>query len=370
MGYVDQSPQADETTATADAQPPAHISRLADIIEMLRVAREARGTVENLLDTVPREIRQMTSTMQSARGSGRRLLESETAATLESHETLPGGGRDGSDRVRRLRMMSHLQRSRERSDPLSSTPIGVLRRELNHDAMTGSTPDLRPPTSDLEQAINDLSLPFADSPNPTILSRNHHRHSSLSTSPRVLERVPPVSGYNERRLPDTLSSNTTVVQTKHDLKLKKALEYLDSQIGPPSCYLQESNSRAFSKPLIASSSWLRSGASFIGVQFSPDEHPASTAEFQQANTHREWDVEVVLDLVDYSQMTLAGLWKLGKPEGGGRITTFWTGELIDFVSHSLLTKRWSAKLSDDLAHWRKLEPFCDFDDEELSHMFT
>jgi hypothetical protein len=38
--------------------------------------------------------------------------------------------------------------------------------------------------------------------------------------------------------------------------------------------------------------------------------------------------------------------------------------------HSLLTKRWSSTPVDDVAHWRRLEPFRDLNDESYAHPET
>jgi len=39
-------------------------------------------------------------------------------------------------------------------------------------------------------------------------------------------------------------------------------------------------------------------------------------------------------------------------------------KLIDFSSHhSLLTRHWWASASDDVWHWRRLEPFREYSDE-------
>ncbi|KAJ2672918.1 hypothetical protein GGI25_004899 [Coemansia spiralis] len=74
----------------------------------------------------------------------------------------------------------------------------------------------------------------------------------------------------------------------------------------------------------------------------------------------QWDVSVVIQTVDMSQGKATGLMKaIDVPWMPTAVTTYWEGEIIDFVNYSPVTGKWKASCSDDTKHWSLFEPVRD-----------
>ena len=95
-----------------------------------------------------------------------------------------------------------------------------------------------------------------------------------------------------------------------------------------------------------------------------------------------WPVKVTIHTIDFDTMTLTGTMEAfdvpdksasypassslpptKKPSTS--ITTFLTGELLDFNLHTLLTTSWNAKVAIDSTYWRKLGPFKALSEKEI-----
>ena len=48
---------------------------------------------------------------------------------------------------------------------------------------------------------------------------------------------------------------------------------------------------------------------------------------------------------------------LNVPNSSNTVVTYWEGEMIDFVNHSLWTDKWNSNPENDLQHWKKFEAF-------------
>jgi len=257
----------------------------------------------------------------------------------------------------------------------------LLRRELDGDDFPSRLAVLRSNAFSLQESLDaaatELTIPFAQNRRESFSTRNHHRHSSMSTSPRILENTNPPSPPNRRS------------DSEKTRRLEDVLYFLDVQrhISPDDLTLHKSS--YFASSYVAESSWLRPGGRFYGTQSITGEFPSEfsglTRQLRaaQSTSSKEWNVEVVLDQVNYANMSIAGSMKAcDMADNGDRndVTTFWTGEvsnlsgyayahwlimkLIDFTSHhSLLTRHWRASACDDVGHWRRLEAFRDYSDE-------
>ena len=92
-----------------------------------------------------------------------------------------------------------------------------------------------------------------------------------------------------------------------------------------------------------------------------------------------WPVKVTIHSVCYESMTLTGTmeafdvpdksssYALSSPSKkvSTSITTFLTGEILDFNTHTLLTTSWNAKVAIDSTYWRKLGPFKNLSEKEI-----
>ena len=340
------SQSSTRNTASPSAEP--HPSRITGVREILQRAREARLMNER-----------MTETSNSARADNRPrrirgpipmpLLRSSSAIMDTPNSQLTAvlnGGRRESPResvynesisttyqLARVQSTSQIQSQRQIPNSPSLSSTSLLRRELDSDDIPSRLSILRANAllmhDDLERAMDELGLPFIQTRRDSIPPRNHHRHSSMSTSPRVLE-----------------SGSSPATSTRHnepDLndKLEDVLFFLDMQRLPSTDLGKLIHFSHFQRSLVAECSWLRPGGRFHGIQsFARDTNSLISnltrrRQDSQSVPSKEWKVEVVIDQVDYSDMSIAGsMTAYDMPESGDRpsVTTFWTGEVNNLIS--------------------------------------
>ena len=104
-------------------------------------------------------------------------------------------------------------------------------------------------------------------------------------------------------------------------------------------------------------------------------HPSVSS----SNAPETWPVKVTIHSVCFDSMTLTGTMEaFNVPDKSSSyapttptkkistsITTFLTGEILDFNVHTLLTTSWNAKVSIDSTYWRKLGPFKNLSEKEI-----
>jgi hypothetical protein len=317
--------------------PPS--SRLTGVLEMLRVARETRDGNERHLDVssvespaVPRRGTSTTSPIQSYRS-----ISSSYNATMQSSSPI-ARRREGfisySAREHphyRLQLPPSefpLQHQSEDTDPPSMSNSNLVRRELDGDDFPSRLAYLRSNApsihESLDAAATELTIPFTHSRSDSFSTRNHHRHSSMSASPRVLETSYPSSPPSRR------------TESEKTRRLEDVLYFLDMQRhrSPNSDKLRKNSH--FGCSYVAESSWLRPGGRYHGVQTIAGEVPllvsnlARQLRAAQSSATKEWKVEVIIDQVDYSNMSIAGSMKAYDMANCGdrqNVTTFWTGEV-------------------------------------------
>ncbi|CAG8472100.1 7617_t:CDS:2 [Racocetra fulgida] len=102
------------------------------------------------------------------------------------------------------------------------------------------------------------------------------------------------------------------------------------------------------------SSFLRAGMTFSGTQ-----NLMNTQQPSQRD--EEWEVKTV-HYVNYKTGTAIGLMEaLNVPNSSNTVVTYWEGEMIDFVNHSLWTDKWNSTPDIDLQHWKKFDAFRQMD---------
>jgi hypothetical protein len=209
--------------------------------------------------------------------------------------------------------------------------IELLRRELNTEDFPSRFSLVRANSllmQDDERTMDELALPFLHPRGDGIPPRNHRRQSSMSTSPRVLETANFASASARR--------------TENDLndRLEDVLFFLDMQRLPSSDLDKLIHMSYFRQSLVAECSWLRPGGMFHGVQSFSGESDVSMSNLTrqlrdaQPNSPKEWKVQVAIDQVDYSDMSIAGsMTAHDMPESNDRrsVTTLWTGEVRDEI---------------------------------------
>ena len=218
-----QSATRNTSSTSAEAHDP---SQITGVREILQRAREARLMNERMTETssparADNRLRRISgpTPMPSLRSGSAILATPNPQSTV----TLNGGRRDSPResasnesistiyQPARVQSNSQLQRQRQNPDSPSLSSTGLLRRELDSNDFPSRLSILRANAllmhDDLERAMDELGLPFLQTRRDSIPPRNHHRHSSMSTSPRVLEsgNTPPASTRrNEPDLNDKL----------------------------------------------------------------------------------------------------------------------------------------------------------------------
>ena len=233
----------------------------------------------------------------------------------------------------RVQSTSQIQRQRQPPDTPSLSSTGLLRRELDSDDIPSRLSILRANAllmqDDLERALDELRLPFLQTRRDSIPPRNHHRRSSMSTSPRVLESVSTPAPSARRNEPDLND------------KLEDVLFFLDMQRLPSTDIKRFTHLSHFQRSLVAECSWLRPGGRFHGIQSfaghtnSLNSNLGRQVRESPSTSPKEWKVEVAIDQVDYSDMSIAGsMTAYNMPESSDRpsVTTFWTGEVSNLNS--------------------------------------
>lgn len=127
--------------------------------------------------------------------------------------------------------------------------------------------------------------------------------------------------------------------------------------------------RSFIPPFVIDphTSFLKAGRSFTGTQ-----NLMSTAiTVAGFGGHKEeWEVRVTINSVDLETGTIIGLMEaLNVPATATTVVTYWEGEIIDFINHTLWTGKWQADANIDLQHWRKFDAFKGMDDRTIKHGF-
>jgi hypothetical protein len=246
-------------------------------------------------------------------------------------------------------MFSQLSRHRGQ---LSSRSVGgdnLLQRELDGEDLPSrlslSRVNALPRSNGMQWSFNSLAPPTIDNLGDNSSSRNHHRHSSMSTSPRVLEASASSVSPNQARgdrFPSLQDADMGQGSTIYK-KLEDVLYFLDLQRLPPSSVSKPIRSVHFLQTFINATSWLRPGGVYLGVQ-SFEEEPtnsvsALTRQLRRTRFDRshDWKVKVVIDEVNYTDMSIAGsmtAYDLPDAQERQSVTTFWTGEVSNHADPS------------------------------------
>jgi hypothetical protein len=334
-----QSPSVSaRTTNPASTESPPRLSGVLEILRVREAGQNGRLTGLPALGTTGSEAPRTSGPipMPPLRSSST-ILNGITPRTI----FVPNGRRREGLRVSSqlesafslgqppgLQSTSQRPRQRLQADLPSISNTNWLRRELDSDDFPSRLSMLRANAllmqDDLERVMDELALPFINSRSDSTPPRNHHRHSSMSTSPRVLESRNPSSSPNRS---DESDLND---------RLEDVLFFLDMQRLPSTDRDKLIHMSHFRRSLVAECSWLRPGGIFHGVQsFTGDSNVfMSNLAWQirdaEYSASKEWKVEVVIDQVDYSDMSIAGsMTAYDMPESSDRqsVMTFWTGEV-------------------------------------------
>jgi len=341
--------------STPDRSDPRQLSQLSGVVDILRLARAARQLSEELADplhgAIPDSPRYGPTAHPSAASATRSTTFAAGAMARQYPSPPPGAGRrQDSSRYRhphdsalpryssppsRAESTSQLAtQTREEVGPsnsrMSSANSNLLPTELDSEDFSSRLSMLRANAllmrDGLERAMEELALPLYRPRSGSISPRNHHRHSSMSTSPRVLDTPHPSAASSHR--------NARNVEDK----LEDVLFFLDTQCMRHSTSPNPTNSPLyFDKSLVSECSWLRLASHFHGFQTfkEPSVSPMSNISPQldalQASQSRDWNVDVVIDYVDYSNMSIAGSMTMLQSNEQQRVKTFWTGEVGSFT---------------------------------------
>jgi hypothetical protein len=352
-GADTSSPLSPEQISEGTTQrPPYASSTVADIFDMLRIARQTPSNAEQTSQTSqsggsehPRVPRREPSNQPQRRHQG--SIEASLQAPDFQGSSNP---RPSESRVHTTRRQSWYasgyrpERStsqvpqRERSDPSSNDFLGMLREQLeehdNPNRRSDSSSNEAPGRSALLEWADAYALePFNQYWNEPAPLRNHHRHSSMSASPRVLETGSLANTSITIRSP---TANPGGHPRRTYGRLENAIILLDARRIPPHDLPKSTLSSLPQIPSVSKSSWLRPGGTFLGVQrFSGEPELSDSALTRQLRgrdslSSHQWKVEVVIDQVDYLDMTIAGsMTAYDMPDSRDRqsVTTFWTGEV-------------------------------------------
>jgi hypothetical protein len=331
------------------------VSQFPGVLEILRLARTARPLDERLEDIPPTRSEELehrplvdnpnvNSAYLSSSNSSTSVSRRPTASASDTGRRPDNFGyrllnhdvpmTQNHSQPHRAHSTSHLTRRRQdRATPPHPGPLSpnsnLWLRELDPDDFSNRLSVLRANAllmrDDLERAIEELAVPLHRPRSDSIPPRNHHRHSSMSTSPRVLE-----------------TSHSTAESPHHsarsvDEKLEDILFFLDTQLRlnsrPDNLALPTSR---FGLSLISECSWLRAGSKFQGIQtFKGSPVPTISSISRQLHAlqafqSKEWTVELVIECIDYLNMSIAGTMTASTILPSSRIQkakTFWTGEV-------------------------------------------
>ena len=322
------------TSSTLHNSPP--LSRLTGVLEMLRVARETRE--DNERQQLEVSSVEFPSVQRRGAGTASPIQAYRSGSSISSAiiqiSALAARRRDGvlSDSAREHprhplqnppgeRPLRHPSGEDNESPAMNSS--NLLRRELDGDDFPSRLAILRSNALSLQESLDaaatELTLPFTQSHRDNFSTRNHHRHSSMSTSPRVLETA------------NTPSPQTRSAESEKARRLEDVLYFLDMQRNPFPDDSKLHKTSHFATSYVAESSWLRPGGRYHGVQSIVREVPPFSRQLPvQSAATKEWKVEVVVDQVDYSDMSISGSMKAcNMADGGDRndVITFWTGEV-------------------------------------------
>lgn len=128
-----------------------------------------------------------------------------------------------------------------------------------------------------------------------------------------------------------------------------------SDASPPSSALTSSTSPLRPQPLpLRAVAFLSVGQTFSGSQ-TVNNNANSTSHQKDTD---EWRVNVVIQGLDLDNGTICGSMEaLDVPNADSPVVTFWTGEIIDNTNYFFRTRRWGAKIEQDVDHWKKFLAF-------------
>src|ERR1700738_5092030 len=276
-------------------------SRVPSHLDLLRLVNEARNLGQLLraprVDNPPWRVGGIPSAMTAV--AGRRTSRQDSTGEVELIESsaLGSEGRAAHHSNRRelivtdneadrLRTMSpHLHRHRSQSMSRSLSGDHLLYRDLDREYVSGPLlwANALSRDAEIEMVVNEVALPFTDNLNEGVSSRNHHRHSSMSTSPMVLEAT--AASPSRRQGGDRLISphihGSGASQRSICNKLEDALYFLDLQRLPPLNLPKSVQSGYFMQTFINASSWLRPGGVYLGSQSFSEESDVISALTRQ-----------------------------------------------------------------------------------------
>lgn len=304
--------------------------RLIDVFEMLRMARETQSISGQQIEVS--SISQSGDVQSGGVERQRTARDIRPSDVIRPDSSVAASISQGNEDFRPLSITAPrqvyspgtLQRERDDSDSLAMSSGSLLRRELEGEDVlsrwSSRIPNSRSIHDELERTMDEHSIPFSHGHIDAHISRNHHRHSSMSTSPRVLDGRSSSSLSNLRHEP-----------TRY--KLEDVLRFLLLQRLPPRHIGNPLYGSFFKRSLIAESSWLRPGSSYHGVQTSGEEPLCdASSSTRQVRRSKEWKMDIVIHQVNYSNMSIAGsMTTYAMPESRERKTTFWTGDVRAFM---------------------------------------
>jgi len=337
-----------------DLPEPGQLTQLSGVVDILRLARAARQVSEELVHPLqgarPGSPRYGPPAHPSVASVSRSTTSASNAMARPYTSSSPRPGRrQDSSRYRHphdsalpryysppSRAESTSQLAAPRQEEVGPSNSGMLsansnlsRTHLDSEDFSSRLSMLRANAllmrDDLERAMEELALPLYGPRSDIIPPRNHHRHSSMSMSPRVLETTHPNDASSHRRARNV------------EDKLEDVLFFLDTQrLRHPASPNQASCPLYFDKSLVSECSWLRLASKFQGFQTfkRPSVPTMSNISRQlhalQAFQTRDWKVDVVIDYIDYSNMSIAGSMTMLQSNEQQRVKIFWTGEVSSF----------------------------------------
>ncbi|CAG8464135.1 3773_t:CDS:2 [Acaulospora colombiana] len=225
---------------------------------------------------------------------------------------------------------NNMQEDLEANSDAEDLSIGRHYADFNTTSMdldreyTSEDEERRPRVSSTYGIFQRLGVPYTS---------RHHRRSS---SQRIRSFSPLRSRVSLRR------SNAITASY-----LSQRVKY-NSELGSKT--IDEVGSKELGQFHLPESSFLRAGMSFSGTQ--------NLMNTQPTQGNEEWEVKVTFHYVNYKTGTVIGLMEaLNVPSSSNTVVTYWEGEMIDFVNHSLWTDKWNSTLKIDLEHWKKFDAF-------------
>lgn len=265
-------------------------------------------------------------------------------------------------------------------DPSNSDAIQDLQDWVHREVITQDVPPGPLPLPSTLEESTIITTPVESKPrHPTKRAKSRHSfvpESSILCAGRVLwgtqtldqQQQAQIDRHSERHS-ERQPFAQSLTRQRDQIQRQHAMQHSLSPNMRQLLVLQERTRRA--QEQLAAGQHRTSGnpslfrrASHSPLRSSTTVNTTSPAEL--TSTKEEWDVKVTLHTVDYDTGRVAGLMEaLNVRTSSSTVVTYFEGEIIDFVNHTLWTNKWRADPDVDLRYWRKLEAFKAMDDRAI-----